>query len=107
MPVGRKVDLTLLQFTDTLTATGTSTRVWSEVRPVRGVFATLNSSERVFLNDKRTVFANYKFYTAYQVGVTITEKDRFKKGSRTFEIIGIDNPGEQNIMLAFNLLEVY
>lgn len=106
MPIGKKKTLILLQYSDTADDMGGSTRTWLEKRRIEGVFTNLSSSEKFYLNDKKTVFANYKFHIDYPIGITITEKDRFKLDTRLFEIVGIDDPGEQNIVLSFTLLEV-
>jgi len=106
MPIGRKKTLILLQLTDTADGMGGFTRTWAEKRKVEGVFTSLSDKERFYINDKKTVLSNYKFHVDYPIGITITEKDQFKLDTRLFEIVGIDNPGDQNIILTFSLLEI-
>lgn len=105
MPVGKKTQLELQQYSDSLNARGANVRTWSKVREIKGVFCSVRPSERVHLS-RETMFRTFSFHTNYQKGITITEKDRFKYGTRYFEIIGIKNPNEQNIMQTFYLQEI-
>ena len=109
MIIGPKKKLILLQQTRTSDSMGANDVVtWGEVKEIEGVMAVLSTMERQYVDDKKTVFNNYKFHIDYPKNVIITEKDRFKmKGTtRIFEITGINNPGEQNRMLTINLLEI-
>ena len=62
------------------------------LRNITGVLSTLRGAERLAA-DKLTVIADYNFYIDYPIGVEITEKDIFVKGTTEYKIIYINNVG--------------
>jgi len=75
------------------------------LRNITGVLSTLRGAERLAA-DKLTVIADYNFYIDYPIGVEITEKDIFVKGTTEYKIIYINNVGaNQNRRLQITLKE--
>lgn len=109
MVQGPKTTLTLQRVTETNSAYGTS-EAWSYVANIIGVLTgsrmTRNRTIETAKSEKETVFGRYTFYCDYPFGITITEKDRFILGTRTFEIIFVYNPGMKNQYLEIELDEI-
>ena len=78
---------------------------WAGLRNITGVLSTLRGAERLAA-DKITVVADFNFYIDYPIGVEITEKDIFVKGTTEYKIIYINNLGSnQNNRLQITLKE--
>ncbi len=82
---GPKTTLTLKRYAESLGPTGASVRTWSNVALVTGVLKSLSANER-FQAMKKSVINTHAFYTDFRRDITITEKDIFVLGTRTFEI---------------------
>lgn len=104
MPVGPKTTLTLERYTETFTGTGASSFTWRTLYKLTGVLNALSGSENIVYN-KETVEVTHKFKINYPQSLTITEKDRFKTGSRYFDIHHVLDPFEQHRFLIIYLLE--
>jgi SPP1 family predicted phage head-tail adaptor len=89
---GPKTSLTLERKTKTRDAAGGYTETWADVAEYKGVLCTLSGNE-ILKYYKMTVEATHNFYLDFIHGETITEQDRFYDGTRTFEILFVNNIG--------------
>ncbi len=106
MTIGPKTQLTLRRYSESLGPTGATVKVWSNIAYVEGVLHTLSGSER-FQALRKAVVNTHIFYVNYRRDITITEKDIFVLGTRTFEITGAGaDPMNQSRYLVYDLWEV-
>ena len=82
---GAKTKLILERYRDVTDGMGGYTRTWDRTLEISGVFFGLSTNERT-LYEKMTVESTHRFIYKSIKGVTVTEKDRFRLGSRVFEI---------------------
>uniref|UniRef100_A0A6M3Y1I7 Putative head-tail joining protein n=1 Tax=viral metagenome TaxID=1070528 RepID=A0A6M3Y1I7_9ZZZZ len=90
--IGKKVTLELRRKTLVSDGMGGFVEGWAGLRNITGVLSTIRGDERLAA-DKITVVADYNFYIDFPIGVTITEKDIFVKGTTEYKIIYINNLG--------------
>ena len=108
--IGPKTTLTVQRITivaDVLGAGGTES--WTNLTTITGVLTNPKygyaGTER-FSIKKDTVYTSHMFYCDVPSDVTVTEKDRFTYGTRVFNIMLIQNPGNMNHHLEFFLSEI-
>lgn len=89
---GPKTVLSLQQSTNTTDDYGSIARTWSTVRTMRGVLTPSNGRETV-VHDKITVRGTHVFYVDCKPTITFDETYRFMLGSRVFDIVFIEQPG--------------
>lgn len=88
---------------ETSDSQGGVTSAWTDGTAFRGRLSSLSADERMNA-DKTTVFASHRLYCNL---ISITEKDRIKLDTRTFEIKGIRQPSNLATgHLEIDLLEV-
>lgn len=102
---GPKISLILQKYTDVIDSMGSNTRSWYSKCIISGSMVSLSGRERLARGQIAEV-ANYIFTTSYPIGFTITAKDRLNKDGRIFEILGVDDPGEQHRFLQLLLKEI-
>jgi len=103
--IGKKIVLELRRKTEVSDGMGGVTTTVESLRNITGVLSTIRGVERLSA-DKLTVIADYYFYIDFPIGVTITEKDIFVKGTTEYKIIYINNVGaNQNRRLQIVLKE--
>jgi len=90
--IGKKTTLELRRKTEVSDGMGGVTTTIASLRNITGVLSTIRGTERLSA-DKLTVIADYYFYVDYPVGIEITEKDIFVKGTTEYKIIYINNVG--------------
>ena len=78
------------------------TEAWSDGTTFEGRLSALPTGERMS-DDRVTVYATHRLYCE---SLTITENDRVKLGSRTFEIKAVRNPSNLSHHLEIDLLEI-
>ena len=103
--IGPKTTLTLQQWTQIPDGMGGFTHIHVNKRKMKGVLVSLTGNER-YVTGKEEVFRTHRFMVDFPKGLTITEKDRFTLGIRTFDIQVVANTLEQNIQLQLDLLEI-
>ena len=103
--IGKKTVLELRRKSEVSDGMGGVTTTVESLRNITGVLSTIRGSER-YAADKITVVADFYFYIDFPVGITITEKDIFIKGTTEYKIIYINNVGaNQNRRLQITLKE--
>lgn len=102
MSVGRKTTLSFEQYTMGQSATKAPSKTWSGKRDIEGVLTTLSMNERLAWG-KESVFATHRFRIAFPVGINITEKDRFIKGTQIYNILAVNDPDGQEKQLIIEL----
>jgi len=90
--IGKKVIMELRRKTLVSDGLGGHTEAWAGLRNITGILSTIRGDERLSM-DKLTVIADYNFYIDFPVGILITEKDIFVKGTTEYKIIYINNMG--------------
>ena len=90
--IGKKVTMELRRGIEVSDGMGGVTTTIAGLRNITGVLSTLRGVGRLAA-DKLTVIADYNFYIDYPIGVEITEKDIFVKGTTEYKIIYINNVG--------------
>uniref|UniRef100_A0A6H1ZQQ7 Head-tail joining protein n=1 Tax=viral metagenome TaxID=1070528 RepID=A0A6H1ZQQ7_9ZZZZ len=90
--IGKKVIMELRRGIEVSDGMGGYSTTLASLRNITGVLSTLRGAERLAA-DKITVVADYNFYIDFPIGVTITEKDIFVKGTTEYKIIYINNLG--------------
>lgn len=103
--LGPKIQLILQRMTLVDDGMGGKIEKWSSLRKIKGVLVPLKGNER-FITGKTEMFASHKFFIDYPKGLTITQKDRFALGARTFEIRFIADPAERHVHLEIDLEEI-
>ena len=104
--IGPKTTVTLRRYSESLSGTGASVRVWSDIATLKGTLQTLSGSER-FMALKKAVVNTHKFFMDFRKDIVITEKDVLILGSQTFEITSVDtDPVNQNRFTCLDLWEV-
>ena len=104
--IGPKTTLTLKRITKTADSAGGWTEALTTIKSIKGVLSTISGDERLSA-DKKTVIADYYFYTDYPRGFTITESDEFYLSTRKFKILYINNLGaNMNKRLKITLKEI-
>ncbi len=103
--IGPKTQLVLQKYTEVSDGMGGYTVVYQSKRKMKGVLTSLTGNERM-ITGKEEVFRTHKFMVDYPLGLTITEKDKFVLGIRTFDIQVVVNPVEQDRHLEIDLLEI-
>jgi len=104
MSPGPKTTLTLSRATEADDGMGGFTFTWANVRDVIGTFSTLSERERMMYG-KKAAAASHKFVVDYQFSSDILLTDRFIYGTHIDEIIGTENPMNQNRFMIFFLSE--
>ena len=103
--IGKKTTLELRRWIKTSDGMGGYTEAWAGLRKIKGVLSTITGDERLS-SDKLTVIADFNFYIDFPIGLTITAKDIFIKGTTTYKIIYINNIGNmQNKKLKITFKE--
>ena len=106
MIVGNKITMVVQRTTPTSTSFSASKDVFADTTyTYSGTLGAIAGTER-FSSDKTTLFADYRFYTKYDSSALVTNKDRFRYGTRYFEIIFVNNVLEKNKDLVVTLKEV-
>jgi len=103
--LGPKTELVLQKYTEVSDLMGGYTVVYQSIRKVKGVLIALRGSER-FVTGKTEVFRTHKFVVDFPIGISITPKDKFVLGIRTFDIQVVADPAEVHRFLEIDLLEV-
>ena len=106
---GPKTILTLQTKTVTSDSAGGYSETWADVEDISGVLTrSIGHRFRVMgenvVTGKKAVYSTHTFFC--NEPSSITEKDRFTYGSRTFEIVLIYEPGNMNHHLEIDLLEI-
>jgi len=104
MSVGPKTTLMQQRSTSTSDGMGGYSLAWADVKARKGVYAVLNDRERMMYG-KKAEGAQYKFILDDVFGHDITTSDRFENCGRIFEIIGKENPMNQDHFSIFFLKE--
>lgn len=106
MPTGPKTSLILERYTSIADGMGGYSHTWESKRQIAGVFSVISDRERMMYG-KKAEGANYKFAIEYQIGLTLTAKDRLVSatGGRKFDIISREDPLEQHRMMLLFLSE--
>ena len=105
MTIGRKTRLRLQRYLESRDEYSSVTRLWVNKMYIKGVLVPASGEERLSL-DKLTVYGTNKFFCDIPKNETITEKDRFTLGTRTFEIKSIDDPDNGGIRYEILLKEI-
>jgi len=105
MVYGPKTELVLERKTQTADGQGGYTESWQSKRKMKGVLISLQGNER-FITGKTEVFRTHKFLVNYPKDLTITEKDKFALGTRTFDIQVVSDILEQHRQLEIELKEI-
>lgn len=103
--IGPKVRLMLQRSTETRDGYGGVSETWSNVRAVEGNLITTKGDESL-MADRIAVAVTHHFFCDYSQSFTVTEKDRFVLGTRTFDILLVNNIGSMNINWNIYLKEV-
>lgn len=90
MVIGSKITMTLERYSDARDSVGGVTRSWTGKRFINGALQARRGNE-IPRGSKPTVVSTHRFYCDTQIGITITEKDRLKYGTRIFDIVFIDS----------------
>lgn len=101
---GPKVTMVLKEVSTTDTGTG-PVETWTSKVNVRGVLHGIRGNER-FGPDKDVVIRTHRFFCDYLYKETITEQKRLTWNSRDFDVILVDDVGEQNRYLVVDLKEI-
>lgn len=105
MVLGPKTEMMLQKHTLAPDGQGGFLETWQAKRKMKGVLISLRGNER-FITGKTEVYRTHKFVVDFPVGITITEKDRYALGARTFDIQVVSDPAETHRFLEVELLEV-
>jgi len=106
MTIGPKTTLTLERYaTPTSDGQGGATVAWYSVRDITGSLLTVNARELYYAGKVSTESTNI-FYIDNPVGLTLSNKDRFRKLTRVFEIEEIKDPTQQCRWLRVFLKEI-
>lgn len=95
----------LQRYTRKRDSAGGFEKVWSGMRRIKGTLVAFSAAERL-ASDKDTVYATHTFYCNSPKGLTITEKHRFVKRERKFDIEFVDDVVERGRHLEIDLLEI-
>ena len=90
--LGKKTEMELRRKTEVSDGMGGITTSWAGLRKIKGTLSTIRGDERLSA-DKLTVIASHNFYIDFPIGLTITAKDIFVKGTTTYKIIYPNNMG--------------
>ncbi|GAG59618.1 unnamed protein product [marine sediment metagenome] len=105
--IGKKVTMELRRWAETPDGMGGHTFTWAGLRKITDVLSTIRGNERLSA-DKKTVIASHYFYIDFPIGLTITEKDIFVRGTTEYKIIYVSNVGHmQDKRLRITLLEEF
>lgn len=105
MVLGPKTELILQKFTLVKDDMGGYTETWQAKRKMKGILLSLSGRER-FVTGKTEVFRTHKFVVDFPVGITVTEKDKYALGARTFDIQVVADPAEAHRHLEIDLKEI-
>jgi len=109
MATGPKTTMILQTVTRTTDNMGGWTESWANTETMKGILKKYRGDERV-VSGKENVFRDYLFTvngkTALRAARTITEAQRFLYGSRTFDIVAIDDIATMGNQINIDLLEV-
>jgi len=103
--LGPKTELVLQKHTLVSDGMGGYTDTWQAKRKMKGVLLSLSGRER-FVTGKTEVFRTHKFVVDFPIGISVTEKDKFVLGARTFDIQVVADPAETHRHLEMDLKEV-
>jgi head-tail adaptor len=90
--LGKKTEMELRRKTEISDGMGGITTSWAGLRKIKGTLSTIRGDERLS-SDKLTVIASHNFYIDFPIGLTITAKDIFVKGTTEYKIIYPNNMG--------------
>ena len=105
MVMGPKTQMVLQQYSLVSDNMGGYTDSWQAKRKMKGILISLTGNER-YVTGKTEVFRTHRFIVDFPLGISITEKDKYVFGIRTFDIQVVANPAEQNRQLEIDLLEI-
>jgi len=103
--IGQKTKLEFQKLSLTADGMGGFTEVFTSILHIKGVMESVRGNER-FLGDAKTIFATHNFYCDYPHTTTVTNKDRFLKGTKVYDVVYVVNTAEQNRFLEITLKEV-
>jgi len=90
--IGAKTTMELRRWTGVSDGMGNDVFSWAGLRKIKGTLSTIRGDERLS-SDKLTVIASHNFYIDFPIGLTITAKDIFIKGTTEYKIIYVNNMG--------------
>lgn len=104
--VGKKTTLILQRITDALDSMNAMDPTWEDKLKIKGLLtnAPFVGGEKM-LYDKDTVVITHLFLCKKPIGLTITEKDRFRFNGTHYDIKRIPEPGTYGHHLEILLLE--
>jgi SPP1 family predicted phage head-tail adaptor len=101
---GPKTTLTLQTLTEQKDAVSGITESWVDTSNITGVLTTAKGKEKV-VADRQGVYSTHVFFCD-KPSVPVTEKNRFTSGSRTFDIVFVDDVANQGKVLRIDLFEL-
>ena len=104
MSIGPKTELTYQKLTEAKDVLSSRTETWTKKRKITGVLRELKGDERL-ANDKVTLIRTHRFYIDPPLEMTVSVKEKFTLGTRTFRITYIHDPLEQGRRYEIDLLE--
>lgn len=106
MIVGKRTTLTLQRYSEASGTYSASVKTWADTNyTYTGTLGAISGNERMS-SDRTMLYADYRFYTVYDSVALVTEKDRFKYGTRIFEIVFVDNVLQKYKDLVISLKEI-
>ena len=107
--IGKQTSLVLEKNTRTRQADGTWAESWGTVETIKGALNGMGAQESVRY-EKFTSLPLYKFWAegkkADRTTRTVTTDERFTFGTRTFEILFVNNIFQENNILEMDLQEI-
>lgn len=102
---GPKVQVVLQRLTGVADGSGGFTDTWADLVYINGSLVKPSGNARL-QHGKREIESTHIFFYDYPIGVTPTEVDQLKLGSRLFEITYVENPAETSRHVALYLNEI-
>ena len=94
----------LEQYTESSSGTGAVSKTYQGVRKITGVLTSMRYKNPESIEwDRNVKRVTHTFRMDFPIGITITEKDRFNKGTQIYKIESVTDPGLQNRYLFIEL----
>jgi head-tail adaptor len=103
--IGPTVTVEIQSVTNTSNSLGGFTETWALLGYFDGILIAADGKE-ILTSGKKTVISTHTFYSDYQEDITVTSTCRLIYGTRTFDILFVNNLAEMGRYLILDLMEI-
>jgi len=105
--IGPTIELVLERYSSTDDGGGSSTKSWTSKRRIRGILVSVRG-DTIVSEGRETVRITHKFWTDYQKGIDISEKDEFSRSGykERYRVVYVDDTLAMEQILIIELMRI-